>query len=328
MTDPLDQLRLSDEPVQPDRRFAAGLKSRIVAALDVLGAEDLPTVDLPKRSTTVSETATTSPTRTVTAAITPNLCVNDGVAALAWYADVLGAVELVRYTADDGRIGHSEMSIGGATFMLNDEYPDFGVVSPTTLGGSSFSMHLVVPDVDAVHARVVESGTPVERPPQDEAYGARSFTMRDPFGHRWQIQTPIATPSIEEIESGMPGYIVTAAAATPVEIGYVTFASPDTARASRFYGELFGWATEPGNMGDQYAHINNTKLPMGLTPGAADEAPVVYFRVDDIARFTARVRELGGEVLSEATYDSGPNAVCRDDQGRQFQLWQPAPGYD
>ena len=55
---------------------------------------------------------------------------------------------------------------------------------------------------------------------------------------------------------------------------------------------------------------------------------MLYFRVDDIAAYAARVRQLGGEVLSETTYDSGPNAVCVDDQGRRFQLWQPAPGYD
>ena len=35
----------------------------------------------------------------------------------------------------------------------------------------------------------------------------------------------------------------------------------------------------------------------------------------------------GGTVVSEASYDSGGNVVCRDDQGREFQLWQPAPGY-
>jgi predicted enzyme related to lactoylglutathione lyase len=54
---------------------------------------------------------------------------------------------------------------------------------------------------------------------------------------------------------------------------------------------------------------------------------VLHFRVDDLARYTARVRELGGSVIVEATHESGPNATCRDDQGREFQLWQPAPGY-
>jgi predicted enzyme related to lactoylglutathione lyase len=218
--------------------------------------------------------------------------------------------------------------------MLSDEYPEVGpgVVSPTTLGGTPFSMHLDVPDVDAVHARVVADGRAVVgRPPHDEPYGARSFDVLDPFGHRWMIQTPIATPTVEEIEAGMEGYTITtaapASAEAPVEIGYVTFGSPDTRTAARFYGALFGWAAEPGPSGDEYAHVANTELPMGLAPGTVTEAPVIYFRVDDIARYTARVRELGGEVISEATYDSGPNAVCADDQGRQFQLWQPAPGY-
>ena len=134
----------------------------------------------------------------------------------------------------------------------------------------------------------------------------------------------------------MAGYAITVtepapaagSAPAPVEVGYLTFATPDTVVASRFYGALFGWRAEVGSQGDEYAHIANTKLPMGMTPGPVDEAPVLYFRVDDIPTYTARVRELGGEVVSETTYDSGPNAVCRDDQGRQFQLWQPAPGYE
>jgi predicted enzyme related to lactoylglutathione lyase len=151
------------------------------------------------------------------------------------------------------------------------------------------------------------------------------------------IQTPIATPTTEEIEAAMDGFTITAAADAPptaagaapvVELGYFTLGLPDTTRAARFYGALFGWVTQPGNAGDEYAHVENTALPLGLTPGAAAEAPVLYFRVDDVPAYAARVRELGGEVLEETSYDSGPNAVCRDDQGREFQLWQPAPGYE
>jgi uncharacterized glyoxalase superfamily protein PhnB len=330
-TDPLEQLRLTDVPARPDPRFVAALRRRIAAALDAAG---LPTIDLPERSTTMTDTTTTT-AATTTTVLTPYLCVRGAAEAIDWYTAVLGAVEQIRYTGDDGRIGHAELTIGGARFMLSDEYPEagVGVVSPAALGGTPFSMHLEVPDVDAVFTRVVDDGAArVGREPHDEAYGARSFDMVDPFGHRWMIQTPIGQPSVEEIEAGMEGYTITVAApspaAAPVEIGYVTFASPDTAAAARFYGALFGWHTQPGPSGGEYAHIDNTKLPIGLAPGAADEGPVVYFRVDDVGRYVARVRELGGEVVSETSYDSGPNAVCRDPQGRQFQLWQPAPGYE
>ena len=74
-------------------------------------------------------------------------------------------------------------------------------------------------------------------------------------------------------------------------------------------------------------HIANTKLLLGLTPGPADEAPVLYFRVDDLDGYAERVGALGGG-SSSAGLRPGPSAVCVDTQGRRFHLWQPAPGYD
>ena len=329
-TDPFEQLRIDDAPVRPDPGFVARLRARLVAALES-GATDLPTIPLPDRNPTMTETTTTAPAATAT--MTPYICVSPAADALAWYRDVLDAVETVRYTGDDGRIGHAEITIAGADVMLSDEYPDLGVVSPTTLGGTPTTLHLVVPDADATYERVVANGGRAAGAPKDEPYGYRGFSMVDPFGHRWMIQTEIANPSLEEIQEAVEGYTITAPPAEPaarqvVELGYVTIGFPDTAAAGRFYGELFGWATEPGNAGEGYAHVSNTKLPLGLTPGSADEAPVLYFRVDDLAGYAARVGELGGEVVSETVYESGPNAVCRDDQGREFQLWQPAPGYE
>ena len=332
---PFEQLRVDDEPTAPDRRFVIALRHRIAAALDATG---LPTVDLPERSPTGADTipaTTATPPPPATGGITPYLAVAGAGDAIDWYVAVLGAVEQLRYVGDDGRVGHAEIAIEGARLMLSDEYPELGVTGPATLGGTTSTIHVEVADVDAVHARVAADGrAAVGREPRDEAYGARSFDMVDPFGHRWMIQTPIAAPSVAEIQAEMPGFSITVAADTtdggapPVEVGYLTFATPDTSVASRFYGALFGWETEAGHLGDEYAHVGNTKLPMGMTPGPIDEAPVLYFRVRDIAAAVARVRDLGGLVVSEATFESGPNAVCRDDQGREFQLWQPAPGYE
>ena len=49
MTDAFDQLRITDDPGAPDPRFVAGLRNRLVAALDAAG---LPTITLPARSAT------------------------------------------------------------------------------------------------------------------------------------------------------------------------------------------------------------------------------------------------------------------------------------
>ena len=64
--------------------------------------------------------------------------------------------------------------------MLSDEYPEIGVLSPTSIGGTAVALHLEVPDADAAYERVVAGGASVAGPPQDEAYGARSFSMIDP----------------------------------------------------------------------------------------------------------------------------------------------------
>ena len=55
-TDPFEQLQqLADPLAPPDARFVARLRQRVTDALT-----DLPTVDLPERSTTVSTTPTTT----------------------------------------------------------------------------------------------------------------------------------------------------------------------------------------------------------------------------------------------------------------------------
>jgi uncharacterized glyoxalase superfamily protein PhnB len=336
-----EQLRHTDtgEPIAPDQAFAARLRARITEALRTVDPH-VPLVQLPDRTPTMTTTEHTSPTSvtsspaTPAAALVPYVCVSDSAAAIDWYVAVFDAVETVRYVGDDGRIGHAEVSIGSARLMLSDEYPEIGVVGPQTLGGTPFTLNLNVDDVDAVWALAIEHGADGERPPADQPYGERSCTFRDPSGHRWMVQTTIATPTPDEIGDAMEGYtVVTSAPAAsvppsvPVELGYFTLGFTDTAMASRFYRELFGWQTEQGNVGAEYAHVANTQLPLGFTPDGVDSPPVLYFRVEDAEAYAARVRELGGTVVSEATYDSGGNVVCRDDQGREFHLWQPAPGY-
>jgi predicted enzyme related to lactoylglutathione lyase len=67
---------------------------------------------------------------------------------------------------------------------------------------------------------------------------------------------------------------------------------------------------------------------MGVHDDLSLPAQSLYYRVDDLETATARVRALGGEVLEVTDYPSGGNAKCRDDQGVEFELWKPAPGYE
>jgi PhnB protein len=204
--DPFERLHFLadvDPPATPDTRFVSRLRTRINEALTNAGG--LPVVDLPERSTTVTDTATTS----TLPDLLPYICVSPATDAIAWYRDVFDAVETIRYTGDDGRIGHAEMRFGNAMIMLSDPYPELDVRSPLELGGTPVTMHLTVPDVDAVREKAAAAGAIIRREPEDQSYGARSMSLRDPFGHRWMVQTPTGSPTTEEVQAATTGYTIT-----------------------------------------------------------------------------------------------------------------------
>ena len=115
------------------------------------------------------------------------LRVQDAPKAIDFYREAFGAVEKFRLAEPSGRIGHAELELGGTTLMLSDEYPEFGIYGPKTIGGTSATLHLHVDDADAMIRRAVAAGAEVLREPQDQFYGERSGTLRDPFGHEWNI---------------------------------------------------------------------------------------------------------------------------------------------
>jgi PhnB protein len=130
----------------------------------------------------------------------PYLRVHDTNQAIEFYARAFGAEELFRLSEPSGRIGHAEIKIGPATIMLSDEYPEHGIKGPRTLGGTTFSIHLHVEDVDRVFEQAVGAGATVLRPLRDQFYGERSGTVRDPFGHEWLLGGHLEDVAPEEMQ--------------------------------------------------------------------------------------------------------------------------------
>ena len=133
--------------------------------------------------------------------VTPALSVRDAVAAIDFYKKVFGAVELPgRLTDPTGKILHVELQIGDSLIHLTDELPEFGNLSPESLGGSPVRIALYVEDVDALADRAVAAGAKVLIPVADQFYGDRSGRLLDPFGHLWIVSTHIEDMSPEEIQ--------------------------------------------------------------------------------------------------------------------------------
>jgi PhnB protein len=123
--------------------------------------------------------------------ITPHLIFDDAAKAIDWYKNALGAKEISRSLAPDGKIMHAELQIGNSRFMLNDAMG--GGKSAAASGGTPVGFWIYGPDCDALFNRAVTAGATVAPGPMglmmDQFWGDRCGMLTDPFGYRWSIAT-------------------------------------------------------------------------------------------------------------------------------------------
>jgi PhnB protein len=122
--------------------------------------------------------------------LTPFLTVKDARAIAEYYKKAFGAIELSRQSSPAGQF-IVEMSLEGEHFYVVDENRPAFNVSPTTLGGTSVRISLIVEDPDAVANRAVAAGGKIVFPVADQPYGMRQGRIADPEGHHWLIGKPL-----------------------------------------------------------------------------------------------------------------------------------------
>jgi PhnB protein len=116
-----------------------------------------------------------------------HLVVPDAAEATAWYAQAFGAQERSRIPLPGGVVMVVEVDFGGAVVHVASEFPDAGIVSPLTIGGTATVVQLNVEDVDAAWARAVQAGAAVHHDLADTFWGERHGQLTDLFGHRWNL---------------------------------------------------------------------------------------------------------------------------------------------
>ncbi|MGW1843425.1 VOC family protein [Streptomyces sp. NPDC001966] len=106
---------------------------------------------------------------------------------------------------------------------------------------------------------------------------------------------------------------------------------PDLEAGKRFYGELFGWTFRAGEApygeGPYADACSGGKLVAALAAKKDGRMPTawgIYFATDDIAASVARIREAGGQVITEPVRAgrAGVLAQAADPGGAVFGLWQ------
>lgn len=119
--------------------------------------------------------------------VTPHMVVRGAAPAAEWYGKALGAVEKERVPVPGGKLMSVELWFGDSAAMVADEFPEMGVLSPESLGGTPAVLHLYVEDVDALWERAVGAGAEVLQPLGDVFWGDRYGQIADPFGHQWGL---------------------------------------------------------------------------------------------------------------------------------------------
>jgi len=130
-------------------------------------------------------------TQTNSTYFAPQLYIPNGVRDISFYIKAFGAVELRRFSNDDGTIHVSELSIDGAMFHLHEVTANAEFFSPGKHHGTTTLIGLFVKDVDAVIKNAIAAGATEISPAQSYDYGYRQGDIRDPFGHCWIIEMKI-----------------------------------------------------------------------------------------------------------------------------------------
>jgi PhnB protein len=231
--------------------------------------------------------------------VTPYLAVRGASEAIEFYKKAFGATEVSRLSMPDGKIGHAEIQVGDSRIMLSDEFPEYGALSPQTLGGTPTDIHLYVEDVDAWANRAIAAGAKVLVPVADQDYGERHGRLEDPFGHRWGISTPLkedrAKVVRESFHTAAPYLVV-----------------PDGAKAIEFYREALGaveWLrlTEPdGRVAHAEITIGDSRIMLGgeapeygrRSPQSIGGTPVkIHLFVEDVDALAAQSIAAGATLL-------------------------------
>ena len=117
-----------------------------------------------------------------------SLSYRDAPAAVDFLTTGFGFVARGVYTDDASRIVHAQLDWppGGSIMLGSAGRHDDSWVDGAG-HGQCYCVTETDADVDRVFERAVAAGATVVRPPEDQDYGGRGCTLRDPEGNQWSF---------------------------------------------------------------------------------------------------------------------------------------------
>ena len=127
----------------------------------------------------------------------PVIRYQDARAAIEFLGRAFGFTEHFMVAGPGDSVAHAQLRYAGNLIMVGSKADD----SPGTFAAGPAWTYLVVQDADNHHRRAVAAGAEIVMELQDQDYGSREYTARDPEGNLWSFGTyqpdpvrPGATP--------------------------------------------------------------------------------------------------------------------------------------
>jgi uncharacterized glyoxalase superfamily protein PhnB len=138
--------------------------------------------------------------------VTPHLVVKNALDSIEFYKKAFGA-ELISHAPGPAPRStmHASIRIGDGVVFLADEMPQSVAKAPR--GGTTASITLYVPDVDATFKQAVAAGAKVNMPVGDQFWGDRYGQITDPDGHLWELSTHKEDLTQDEIRQRMSAFM-------------------------------------------------------------------------------------------------------------------------
>jgi uncharacterized glyoxalase superfamily protein PhnB len=124
--------------------------------------------------------------------VTPGMSVKDAAKFLQFLVKAFDANVVEKNETPGGSVGHATVRIGDSIFECSEAHGQWGPRAAT--------LHLYVPDVDAVYERALKTGATSLSEPKDQFYGGRNGGVMDAWGNHWYVATHKESLSKEEVE--------------------------------------------------------------------------------------------------------------------------------
>ena len=122
--------------------------------------------------------------------IIPTMRYRDAPGAIEWLCKAFGFKKHLVVPGDAGTIAHSQLTLGNGMIMLGSVQADDsdGMTKvPSEVGAVTQSPYIIVDSIDAHYQRAKAAGAEILMEIQDQDYGGRLYSARDPEGHLWNF---------------------------------------------------------------------------------------------------------------------------------------------